>query len=91
LDFCKDLKYKVQVNLCLTAIDSDRISYTLLKKQNFASVICKGSKFQADTLKIFNVVNENKVTSNLNLTFTLNFIQIYIKFNKKCTKLHKIL
>ena len=34
-----------------------------------------------DTLKIFNVVNKNKVISNLNLTFT------YIKFY---ANLHKI-
>jgi len=50
--------------------------YTLLKKkQKFASVTCNGSKFQTGTLKIFNVVNENEVISNLNLTLiTLNFM-----------------
>ena len=51
-----------------------------------------GSKFQEGTLKIFNVVNENEVISNLNLTFTyIKFYANYIKFNKKYTKLRKIL
>ena len=60
--------------------------YTSLKKKKFASVTCNGNKFHA--LKIFNVVNENEVISNLNLTFTyIKFHKIFhIKFNKKCTK-----
>ena len=48
--------------------------YTI-KNKKFASItLCNGSKFQAGTLNIFNVVKENGVISNLILTFT------YIKF-----------
>ena len=39
-----------------------------------------GSKFQEGTLKIFNVINENEVISNLNFTF------IYIKFHANLYK-----
>jgi len=60
--------------------------YTVKKNRNLLPlhVTC--------TFKIFNVVDENEVISNLNLTFIyINFMQIYIKFNEKCTKLGKIL
>lgn len=44
--------------------------YIIKKKQKFTSVTCNGSKFQTDTFKIINVVNENEAINNLNLTFT---------------------
>ena len=57
-----------------------KINYTIEKKKKFASVRCNGSKFQAGTLKIFNVVYKNEIISNLNLTFT--YIKFYVNLYK---------